>query len=326
MRDYRRAASQHGLPFYSSWFGLSRRVIDSIRLTATYVGAVALLNPGITNQIQASFRMPHRQSHLLTLLSFTACCVAVPLMAADLVRCTSADGQRSTLHRGDCPSPTDKRTPVTAQVGVSSTDTYQNGLAAYKAGRYADALKILEPISKSHPLAQVLIGDMHLQGKGVPRNEAAGFQWMLSAANLGNGQAMSLVAISYEDGLGVAPNPATALTWWRKAAGFGHTMAQTALALRLFADTHNAAAQTDAMKWLNQAAVGNDTDAQLSLDAAYYEGARAFSKDKAQALHWLRAAAAQGNAEAQAAVTAIEKETANNSSTSHGYRFRLRRR
>jgi len=69
-------------------------------------------------------------------------------------------------------------------------------------------------------------------------------------------------------------------------------MAQTALALRLFADTHNAAAQTDAMKWLNQAAIGNDTDAQLSLDAAYYEGARALSKDKAQALHWLCAASA----------------------------------
>lgn len=273
-----------------------------------------------------SARMPRHVSTSIFFASLFTCGVASVSLAADLVRCTSSDGQRSTLHRGDCPSPSDKRTPVTAQVGVSSTDTYQSGLAAYKAGRYADALKILEPISKSHALAQVLVGDMHLEGKGVPRNEAAGFQWMLSAANLGNAQAMSLVAISYEDGLGVAPNQATALTWWRKAAGFGHTMAQTALALRLFADAHNAAAQSEALKWLSQAAIGNDADAQLLLGAAYYEGARGLSKDKAQALHWLRAAAAQGNAEAQAAVTAIEKETANNSSTAHGYRFRLRRR
>lgn len=245
--------------------------------------------------------------------------------AADLVRCTAADGQRSTLHRGECPSPSDTRTAVTAQRGASSVDTYQSGLAAYKAGRYADALRILEPISKSHSKAQVLIGDMYLQGKGVARDEAMAYQWMQKAANLGDAQAMSLVAISFEEGAGVARSDALALEWWRKAAGFGYGTAQTTLALRLLASDQRSAAHAEGMQWLQKAAISNESDAQLLLGAAYYEGARGLPKDRNQALHWLRAAAAQGNKEAQAAVAVIEKENSS-SSTGHGYRFRLRRR
>lgn len=246
-------------------------------------------------------------------------------VAADLVRCTSADGQGSTLHRGECPSPSDTRATVTAQRGTSSVDTYQSGLAAYKAGRYSDALRILEPISTSHSKAQVLIGDMYLQGKGVARDEATALRWMQKAANLGDAQAMSLVAISLEEGAGVARSDAQALEWWRKAAGSGYGTAQTALALRLLASDQRSAAHAEGMQWLQKAAVSNESDAQLLLGAAYYEGARGLAKDRNQALHWLRAAAAQGNKEAQAAVAVIEKEYSSNSST-QGYRFRLRRR
>lgn len=60
------------------------------------------------------------------------------------------------------------------------------------------------------------------------------------------------------------------------------------------------------MQWLQKAAISNRSDAQLLLGAAYYEGARGLPKDRNQALHWLRAAAAQGNKEAQAAVAVIE--------------------
>ncbi len=262
-------------------------------------------------------------------LGFAMLCVALFTashgIAADLVRCTSADGQRSTLHRGECPSPGDTRAAVTTQRGTSSVDTYQSGLAAYKAGRYSEALRILEPINKSHSKAQVLIGDMYLQGKGVARDEAIAFQWMQKAANLGDAQAMSLVAISLEEGAGVARNDAQALEWWRKAAGTGYGTAQTALALRLLASDQRSATHAEGMQWLQKAAVSNESDAQLLLGAAYYEGARGLAKDRNQALHWLRAAAAQGNKEAQAAVAAIEKENSSNSNA-HSYRFRLRRR
>lgn len=68
---------------------------------------------------------------------------------------------------------------------------------------------------------------MYLQGKGVARDEAMAYQWMQKkAANLGDAQAMSSVAISFEEGAGVARSDALALEWWRKAAGFGCGTAQ----------------------------------------------------------------------------------------------------
>jgi uncharacterized protein len=68
------------------------------------------------------------------------------------------------------------------------------------------------------PEAQLIIGQMLLDGFGVDRDRAAALRWFRHAAAAGSPEAMNMVGRCHELGWGVAPDPAAAAVWYRRAA------------------------------------------------------------------------------------------------------------
>ncbi|MBI3147056.1 MAG: sel1 repeat family protein [Betaproteobacteria bacterium] len=84
--------------------------------------------------------------------------------------------------------------------------TAQDGLAAYKAGRYARAVKILQPLArKDDAQAQYLLGVLRERGQGVPRDHARAAYWYARAITSGEVPAAYWrLGLLYRDGRGVA--------------------------------------------------------------------------------------------------------------------------
>ncbi len=92
----------------------------------------------------------------------------------------------------------------------------------YDRGHYDIALQKAQPLAAAgDPAAQMLLGMMYADGKGVPKDDVQSWQWYWKAAVGGNAQAqLALVAI-YRDGRGVAVDNDMANYWqWKIAIGF----------------------------------------------------------------------------------------------------------
>lgn len=66
----------------------------------------------------------------------------------------------------------------------------KDGMAAAGAGDYAKALAVLQPLAaKGDDCAQYQLGEMHMQGKGVPADKAKALALFKQAAVKGNEKA-----------------------------------------------------------------------------------------------------------------------------------------
>lgn len=163
--------------------------------------------------------------------------------------------------------------------------------------------------------AQFELAMLHLNGTGVPKNRAAGTDWMRRAAEQGDAEAQGRLAmLLVTPGAGSAPEEAA--SWMMKAAEQGNANAQAMYASMLLrgagvpadaraaaewlgkaAETDHAAAQgmlgalmlkeqperaEEALAWLRKAAAGNDAMAQTVLADCYDQG-KFVEQDKAQA-------------------------------------------
>ncbi len=101
------------------------------------------------------------------------------------------------------------------------------GVAAYKRGDYATALREWRPLAEQgHAKAQYNLGQMYRNGQGVPQDYARAAKWFRKAAEQGVAVAQYNLGFMYEHGLGVTQDYAKALQWWRKAAAQGHPKAK----------------------------------------------------------------------------------------------------
>jgi uncharacterized protein len=62
---------------------------------------------------------------------------------------------------------------------------------------------------------------MYANGQGVPQDYAQAMVWCLKAAEQGDADAQTLVAVMYVNGHGVPQDYTQALIWYRKAADQG---------------------------------------------------------------------------------------------------------
>jgi len=74
--------------------------------------------------------------------------------------------------------------------------------------------------------AQLVLGQMHLDGQGVVRDPAAAYAWFVKAAAIGSVEARNMVGRCHELGWGVPVDQAEALRQYRKAAASGLAWAQ----------------------------------------------------------------------------------------------------
>ena len=106
------------------------------------------------------------------------------------------------------------------------------GVEAYHRGDHAAALRAFRPLAgRGHAGAQVSLGNMYLQGQGVPRDPGQAAAWFLKAVWQGVAQAQANLGLMYARGDGVPEDSAEAVFWLRQAAGQGHAHAQGNLGL-----------------------------------------------------------------------------------------------
>lgn len=143
------------------------------------------------------------------------------------------------------------------------------------------------------PIAQVVFGQMLLDGHGVERDAAAAFRWFRIAASSGDPDGINMLGRCYENGWGVAPDREQATEWFRKAAAKSHAWAQFNLGMML---THDGAtpgeAATALTLFVRSARQGNAK--AMNMIGRFRECGWTIRIDMASAQRWYRRAATGG--------------------------------
>jgi uncharacterized protein len=176
---------------------------------------------------------------------------------------------------------------------------FENGMAAYQRGDYANALRLWLPLAERGDAgAQNNVGIMYSSGQGVPRNAAVALNWFRKSANQGNANAQAGLGFGYSKGEGVPQDNEAALGWFRKAADQGSAIAQNEIGYSYAKGKGIRQDDAAAVTWFRKAANQGNADGQNNLGFMSVAG-RGVSQDYAAAVSWFRKAAAQGHANAQ---------------------------
>ncbi|MBT5373287.1 MAG: sel1 repeat family protein, partial [Rhodospirillaceae bacterium] len=117
------------------------------------------------------------------------------------------------------------------------------------------------------PEAQLLLGQIHLSGKGILKNQTLALYWVKKAAAQENAEAQYLAGTMYFEGKGTPISLVESERLLKLSATQGYPEAQYRLGL-LYRSGHGSVAQDipKAREWLGKAAEQGDVDAQLILD------------------------------------------------------------
>jgi len=115
-------------------------------------------------------------------------------------------------------------------VWADAVDDYNKGVDAYNAGNEAEAVKwYRKAAEQGNAKAQVNLGVMYYEGKGVTQDYQEAVKWYRKAAEQGLAGAQYNLGNGYYNGIGVTQDFAEAEKWYRKAAEQGDADAQHAL-------------------------------------------------------------------------------------------------
>ena len=102
---------------------------------------------------------------------------------------------------------------------TARADEFDAGVKAYESGDYATALRIFRQLAdQGDATAQVILGTMYDEGKGVTQDYRAAVSWYRKAADQGNTKAQYNLGSMYGNGWGVTQDYGAAMRWYRKAA------------------------------------------------------------------------------------------------------------
>jgi uncharacterized protein len=126
--------------------------------------------------------------------------------------------------------------------------------AAYQRGDYSTAFRLLRSLANGgDPLAQVRLGVLYADGKGVAQDYAEAMKWYRKAADQGNAEGQFNLAVMYAS---VMMDEPEAAKWFRKAAEQGHALSQLFLGFD-FEESHGVAQDyVEAYIWFSLAAGG----------------------------------------------------------------------
>ncbi len=100
---------------------------------------------------------------------------------------------------------------------------FQAGFAAYQRGDYATALQEWRPLARQGDAsAQLNLGLMYDEGRGIPRDYAEAASWYRMAAKQGDAKAQFKLGLKYDLGQGVPQDYSEAVKWYRMAAEQGY--------------------------------------------------------------------------------------------------------
>lgn len=149
--------------------------------------------------------------------------------------------------------------------------------------------------------AQIVWGQLLLDGTRVARDPAAAFVWFERAARTGDSDGQNMVGRCYEQGWGVEPDPKLATDFFELAAAGGHVWGQVNLAQMLMRGG-NPADRPRSFELFRAAAEGSTSKANLKAMnslARFLEEGWVAPRDPKGALYWYNRAAALGDHWAQ---------------------------
>ena len=177
-------------------------------------------------------------------------------------------------------------------------DNLEEGFAATQKGDYKKATPLLkEAATQGNAMAQVLLGLMYKNGKGLKQNTKEAVNSFRIAAKQGDADGQYNLGVMYDRGLGVKQDYKEAAKCYQLAAEQGVTDAQIRLGIMLQSGQGLTQNEKDAVKWFRNAAEQNDADAQLLLGLAYVAG-RGIATDQIRGYMWMNIAAANSSHEA----------------------------
>ena len=179
----------------------------------------------------------------------------------------------------------------------------EDGRAAFEAGDYTEALRLLMPPARGgDPAAQRTIGTMYAQGLGVPLDLDEAARWFRRAAVQGDEKArMNLLWLAqmYRAGDGVPQDCPRALAMMKELTALGHLPSQVNLgSLYIEGCGEIPADVTAGIRLTREAAEKGDPMAQANLGACCARGL-GVEQDYGAAMQWYRKAAEQGLPEGQ---------------------------
>lgn len=143
--------------------------------------------------------------------------------------------------------------------------------------------------------AQLVLGQMHLDGHGVARDAALAYAWFTKAASLGSVEARTMVGRCHELGWGVPVDHAVALVHYRKAATAGSAWGAYNVGCLLLYGTGLRRDHAAAFAAL-QAAADRDHAKAMGLLGRCHEEGWGTPVDAASAARWYARAAEGGDA------------------------------
>lgn len=142
--------------------------------------------------------------------------------------------------------------------------------------------------------AQLVLGQILLDGHGVERDPIEGLQWFVEAAKQDNVMAMNMVGRCYENGWGIAADVVRAAEWYRAAADRGSDWGMYNLAT-LLALGHGVEADREAALALFRDAAALGHVKSVNMIGSFYEDGWVVGHDMDAATEHYRRAAEGGD-------------------------------
>ncbi len=110
---------------------------------------------------------------------------------------------------------------------LAGAEPFEDGVAAYRRGDYAAALKFWRPLAEQgHAEAQYNLGIVYYKGRGVPQDDAEAVTWYRKAAEQGYASAQFTLGLMYGSGKVVPKDYVSAHIWLNIAVAQGNDKAQ----------------------------------------------------------------------------------------------------
>jgi hypothetical protein len=165
---------------------------------------------------------------------------------------------------------------------------YEDGLAAEKGGDYATAIRVWQPLAaQGDGRAQNGLGNLSLNGSGVPQDYAEAVRWYSLSANQGYAAGEFNLGMLYFNGHGEPQDYSLAARWLQKSASQGYADAEAAIGLMYALGKGVDKDSNLSVTWLRKAAEQQNGLAQAYLGYAYITGIGGVARDPVEAYRLL---------------------------------------
>lgn len=166
-------------------------------------------------------------------------------------------------------------------------ENLEQGLTAYSQKKYAKAARYFEKAKDAGmPEAMFVLGNMYINGFGVPLNITTAITYYRRAAEEQYTPALYTLALLYMEGSLVVQDVNLAHVYISKAAEKGDVEAMTTLATWYERGYLGQGKVKQAVSWYKKAAKLGDTNAQTALSLFYAKGMYGLRKSKKEAAYW----------------------------------------